>query len=366
MTLPGMTASLSRGSIPPAAGSSGKARGSRLCRSQAEAIYRRAGDLGGLAAVELGRGNLEGNLGQSAPARAAFARARDLYVQAGNPAGEAVVLAALGDLEKATFRYAEARAAFDQAENAFERAGNPATVKHVLLGIEVEATMPVSEAASRKRLAEAQLVYAQIDDPVGIGRVNHIRAQLEAKLGRPMAAFAMLSEAQTQYGAGRRPDLYARIGVELGLAQAALGYPEPAKEGLTAAIDKATPTDDKATVVAGYAALGAVERLMGEFPEAREAYGKAKATADAAGNKAGAAHALTGLGITDVQNPVSVRVRCPGRNLPRCAHLGRRSGKENSATTRSSTICDREANEILPPVACGGKVDPLPIQMIVP
>jgi hypothetical protein len=107
------------------------------------------------------------NLGRTEEARDAYGTALDLFRQAGNTESEALVLAALGDLEKKTLRFEKARAAYAEARKVFADARGT-NGGHLLLGLEALATRPDGEEAARRDLAEAHLLYQQIEDPNGL------------------------------------------------------------------------------------------------------------------------------------------------------------------------------------------------------
>lgn len=277
-----------------AANNLGRTAEARRLLDQAEDLFDANGDRNGLAAVELGRAEIEGYLGQSDAARAAFALALDHFRAAGNYEGEAISLAALGDLEKATFRYAEARRAYRQARAAYDRAARPPGAEHVLLGLDRVAGADVPEARAWRDLDEAQLLYQQIDDPAGLGLVSEIAAALEERLERFGMAYTRYRDAAVLYTLAERPRDFARAQLRLGELETGQGVPLTARDALAVALETYRSLADDGGAAAALRGLGRLERILGRPAEARAAYREAAALFAAAGDDVGAVTAKLG------------------------------------------------------------------------
>ena len=277
----------------------GRVDNARRAYSEADALYQRAGDIGGRADVAFARARMEEALGQPDAARTAYAGARDLYRRAGDPAGEAIAWAAMGDLERAGARFAAARTAYREARAAYARANGYVATEHVLLGFEEEAAAPNGADRARRRLADARSLYEQIADPAGLAVVGIVLGQLEQSLGNHPAALTGFRDAVAAYRAAADFGGIAEALTRIGLLDATYGYLNGAREALQEAVVTAATHDDPLGLAVALLVLGRVERLVGAYDASRETFLVAADVAEVAGDPVLRAEAILGAADAD-------------------------------------------------------------------
>ena len=238
----------------------------------------RRGDVPGEAAAVFGLGRLEHLTGQGDAARARYAEALSLYRETGDAAWQARVLAAMGDLEKDTFQWAPAAEYYRAARAAWEAAPPPKEDPHIVLNLADAPRMPFGEAAARALLEEAELLYGNLDDALGLADVNAFAADLERNLGNVDAARAEYGEARALYERAGAPARQAAVTLEIARIDLSGGANLLAAAGAEAATALfAQAGDSSAGAARARALLGGVERLQGRMSVAREHYAAAAA-----------------------------------------------------------------------------------------
>jgi hypothetical protein len=285
--------------IAARAAAAGRLDDARRALGEADALFQRANDVRGRAAVALNRARLEESLGQPDAARTAYAGARDLYRRAGDAAGEAITWAAMGDLEKGTTRYGAARTAFREARAAYARAGGFVATEHVLLGIEEEALAPNGVERARHRLTEARALYDLIADPAGAAQVAVILGQLDEGLGNHLPALAAYHDGADLYRAADNPAGFTEASTRAGLLEATYGYLDGARATLTGALVTAANYDDRPGMALASLVLGRVERLVGDYTASQAAFLVADEMAAAMGDDFLRAEAILGAADAD-------------------------------------------------------------------
>jgi tetratricopeptide (TPR) repeat protein len=309
----------------------------RLEFEQARRTFANIGGISGQGDAAFGLARLAHVSGQSDRAREHFSEALALYREAGALAEEAWVLVALGDLEKDTFNWGAARDNYRKGRSVWSGLASQPAHEHVLLRLDQLRDFPAGEAAARSDLAQARLLYANLDDPVGLGDVNLIEGQLEFNLGDFDTAWTQFGKAVLAYrgegDTGAEADatswvaraevgrghnvaasdavteaerLYVKIGSETGLAQSALIRGDI--ERIQGRVSQALQHYRQAATRLGtllhrreseaWLKSGQMERENGDLAAANDALNKALGLfAEAADGRRGMAEALYSLGI---------------------------------------------------------------------
>ncbi len=241
--------------------------------NKARAQYRRAGNAAGEAAAVFAIGKLEHVNGQSDPARAAFGEALNLYRQGNDAAGQARVLVALGDLEKDTFHGVQAAAHYRAARVQWALVPDPKSDIHVMLNLDRAQAMPAGEQRARAVLEQADKIFHNIDDKVGMGDVAMALGMIETALGNQGPAEAAFRWARDYFAQGGAPDKELDALVRVAAAEIVQGYNIAAGDHLREAD---TLSRGRALAEARVAiAWGDLERLQGRVADAAERYGAA-------------------------------------------------------------------------------------------
>ena len=241
------------------------------------------------------------NLGRTEEARDAYGTALDLFRQAGNTESEALVLAALGDLEKKTLRFEKARAAYAEARKVFADARGT-NGGHLLLGLEALATHPDGEEAARRDLAEALLLYQQIEDPNGLALVATITADLERNLGNFDQAYIGYRAAIVLMGDGADRSQLADTWYHLGEMELDLGFHNTAAEALGKAVALYQSMGKYSDIALGQVAIAHLNRILGDYEQSYLRYTAAVDAYTGVGDADGQAASL--LGVAEINRLV--------------------------------------------------------------
>lgn len=262
----------------------GHAANARDAYARALGEYTKRDDRLGMADVAFGLGRLERSLGQGDRARANFRDAAKGYLDAGEPAEAARVLVALGDLERAAFQSLEASRRYAEARAAWAQVPEPKHGEHPILNLDAAPAMADGEAAARAALADADRIYAAIDDRGGHGDVLLRSAELERMRGDFDAAIARYRAAVDANRAG------AAL-AEIGSIERFRHDPTAARAALEQALT--LPAISRA---AAQVELGTVTLATGAAAKAAALFNEAHATFVASADPVGEAKALLGIG----------------------------------------------------------------------
>lgn len=265
---------LNRGDTPAAA----------ALYQEARASAERRGDVLAEASAVFGLGRLEHLTGQGDAARARYGEALALYRAGESAVQEARVLATMGDLEKDTFQWAPAAAYYREARAVWDGLAEPKKDSHIVLNLTATPTMPDGEAASRKVLEEAELLYGNLDDVLGIADVKALTAELDWVLGNAAPARAGYGEATILYQRAGAPLRQAMSVLAITEIDLAAGANLLAARGAEAAAALFADAEDAAGVALTRRVHGDVERLQGRMEAAREHYAAAAAALRALGD----------------------------------------------------------------------------------
>ena len=257
--------------------------------ARAGGIFREQGNTRGEADVFLGLGRLRHVTGQTDEARFNYDQALALFRRTGDLASEAVVLAARGDLEKDTFNWTEAQRSYNEAREVWARAPEPKNYPHVVLAMADSPMMPDGEAAARKVLQQAVLIFEQIGDLEAQGDAIALSGALNWNLGLASNVYADHIAAEALF---RSAGVLAKAG-ESALWQARasirIGYNASADAALGRAAGVFADLDDSLGTARAEVTRGDLERLQGRMAEALTAYASGAETLRSHGHPEAAA-----------------------------------------------------------------------------
>jgi CHAT domain-containing protein/tetratricopeptide (TPR) repeat protein len=261
-------------------GATGSLQGAldELRRAQRDADSSRA-PLGVRGGIALARADLAVQFNDRAEAERLYARAEFLYRQAGDPGGEAEAQHGRGALLLGREDFAGAQTLLAAALRTHLAAGNERSAALTRLSQGLASSARGDTAAARRQLARAAADLERLGDAVGAAAALGERAALEAEAGRSALAESLFRAAIARLAGRRAPDVAWRLHAGLGLARRAQGaVDDAARELRAAAVELERPS--RSLVLA--------ERRSGFLSDTWEVYAQLALTERARG-RAGAA-----------------------------------------------------------------------------
>jgi CHAT domain-containing protein/Flp pilus assembly protein TadD len=238
------------------------------------------------AGIALARADLAAQLNARAEAERLYARAEFLYRQAGDPGGEAEAQQGRGLLFLAREDFARAQALLERALRTEDLAGNARSAALTRLSLGLVASERGDGAAARRQLARAAADLDRLGDPVAAAVALGEQGALEASLGRAVAAESLYRAALGRLEGRPAPEVAWRLHLGLGLARRARGAPDDAARALrAAAVEIERPTHS----------LALAERRSGFLADKWDVYVQLALTESARGRTGAAFDASEGL-----------------------------------------------------------------------
>jgi CHAT domain-containing protein len=204
-------------------------RAQRLADSTHAPVAARAG-------LALARADLAVQLNALADAEQLYARAEFLYRQAGDPGGEAEAQQGRGVLFAARDNPVRAQALLESALRIQLGAGAQRAAALTRLSLGSVARERGDTVAARRQLARAAADLERLGDAVGVAAALGDRAALEAMAGFPVAAESLYRAALGQLEDRVAPEVGWRLHAGLALVLRAQGAPDGAVRELRAAV----------------------------------------------------------------------------------------------------------------------------------
>ncbi|PYO36285.1 MAG: hypothetical protein DMD74_04780 [Gemmatimonadetes bacterium] len=188
------------------------------------------------AGLALARADLAVQLNTRADAERLYARAEFLFRQAGDPGGTADAQHGRGTLLLDKGDYARAQTLLDAALRSQTASGHQRAAALTRLSLGDLAAARGDTTAARRQLARAAADLSSLGDPVGAAAATGERAALEGAAGLPVAAESLYRVAVGQAEGRLAPEVTWRLHAGLGLVARSRGATEDAARELRAAV----------------------------------------------------------------------------------------------------------------------------------
>ena len=188
------------------------------------------------AGLALARADLAVQLNTRADAERLYARAEFLFRQAGDPGGTADAQHGRGTLLLDKGDYARAQTLLDGALRSQTASGHQRAAALTRLSLGDLAAARGDTTAARRQLARAAADLSSLGDPVGAAAATGERAALEGAAGLPVAAESLYRVAVGQAEGRLAPEVTWRLHAGLGLVARSRGATEDAARELRAAV----------------------------------------------------------------------------------------------------------------------------------
>ncbi len=226
------------------------------------------------AGIALSRADLAVQLNSLAEAERLYARAEFLYRQAGDVGGEAEAQQGRGLLFLDREDYSRAQTLLETALRTQSTAGSQRAAALTRLSLAELSLARGDTGAARGQVARAAADLERIGDPVGTAAAVGERAALEAAAGRPAVAESLFRAALGKVESRVVPEVSWRLQAGLGLAFRAQGESDSAAREFRAAI---------AEVERPSRSLTLAERRSGFFADKWDVYAQLALTERARG-----------------------------------------------------------------------------------
>src|SRR5437764_946711 len=188
------------------------------------------------AGIALARADLAAQLNTVAEGDRLYSQAELLYRRAGDPAGEAEARQGRGLLFLARDDYARAGTMLEGALRAEVASGNQRAAALTRVSLGQLAAIRGDTALARRLLAQATADLERLGDPVGAAAALGERADLDAGAGLPVIAESLYRAGLDRLGEHVAPEIAWRLHAGLGRAWHARGLDDQAARELRAAL----------------------------------------------------------------------------------------------------------------------------------
>jgi eukaryotic-like serine/threonine-protein kinase len=233
---------------------------------EAEAIYRDAGDHGGLAQVWRRKSLALRNSGDVQAAIRLTRQSLELYQQIGNRRGTASALGTIGVMESALGEPAKAREAIQRALETYQEIGDRVNVAWALSAIATTYQRQGDYGMAEKYHLEALPVAREVGDVSQQGVTLHNLGEVYLTLGRLDEAGSSFSNALTAFS--KHPSGRAYSLATLSAVHLARGEMERARAAATEALEIRREISEQYTIPSSEVALALVAAEEGRIEKA--------------------------------------------------------------------------------------------------
>ncbi len=206
-----------------------------LSRAQRSADSAQAGPAT-VAGIALARADVALQLNSLAEAERLYVQAEQLYRQAGDPGGQAEAQEGRGMLLFAHDERARGQALLETALRTQVAAGNRRAAALTRLSLGQTSRARGDTALARRQLARAAAELGHLGDPVGAAAALGEQAALEAAAGLPTAAESLFRAGLSRLGDRLAPEVAWRLHAGLGVTRRGQGAMDDAARELRAAL----------------------------------------------------------------------------------------------------------------------------------
>ncbi len=208
----------------------------RRLLTEAQTIYRAAGNASGQADCLGSLGDIARMQGDNPEARRLLTEAQGIYSAAGNTSGQANCLRSLGDIAYMQDEYPEARRLLAEAQGLYRAAGNASGQADCLQSLGDIARMQDEYPEARQLLTEAQGIYRAAGSASGQADCLKSLGNIAYMQGEYPEARRLLREAQGIYREAGIASGQANCLRSLGMVENGLGFAETARDLLNDAM----------------------------------------------------------------------------------------------------------------------------------